>query len=104
MEMFLVGQRKLGYYPLALTTYVEYSLMFEAWQKRCEFERIQTRDICFYAIAPHRPKNSQIHKPMDLYPITREEIKQYMEDRAPIKRTRKEIKLQQAFFKQLDTQ
>lgn len=102
MEMFLSGQCGLGYFALTITTYREYLIKFEAWQKRREFERMQTRDVCFYIIAPHRGKNSQIHNPSDLYPVTHEEFKHYHQKHAPAKRTRREIKLQQAFFKQLD--
>lgn len=102
MEMFLLGQCGLSYFALIITTYREYLIKFEAWQKRCEFERIQTRDMCFYTIIPHRGKNSQIHRSSDLYPITREEFEYYHQKHAPVKRSRREIKLQQAFFKQLD--
>lgn len=97
-----MGECGRGYYGTLLTTYREYLLLFTAWQKRCEFQKIQNRDVCFYIIAPHRGKNSQIHKPSDLYPITKEEIEEYYKNRAPIKRTRREIKLQEAFFNKLD--
>lgn len=69
----------MNYFEWQVITYREYLIKLEAWRVRNEFEMMQTRDICFYSIAPHRDKRSCINKPSDLWPITRREF----EGRAP---------------------
>lgn len=99
---FLSYTCKYKYFEIPTTTYIEYRRLLDGWLEEREFKQWQTRDLCFYTIAPHRPKNSQINKPSDLWPITQEEVINAIERTAPIKKTKKQIALQNAFFKQLD--
>ena len=69
MESFLAWNCKKGFFEIRLTTYAEFKVLEKGWKHSIEFIQYQTRDICFHAIAPHRSKNSHIHKPSDLWKI-----------------------------------